>query len=203
MKTFSLKQVSEIVGQKIPTMQTWFDKGWAHVTPAEAPGSPRKLTLFDLYQLEVASLLIKRGLNAEVANGLAFICIYIHESQDEHSKRRWNAYDPSKPYPENRLAFFMANPSAQEPIDLSPVVEDLGPGFVSRDLSKPYYLYCEIELTEAIDFSSRSPIVLQRGHTPIVCQKGDHVDLEGCGIYINLTSALVYLDQKIVHCVGE
>src|ERR1039457_2631847 len=102
---FTIRQVAEIHGEKIPTLQSWADKGWARITSAPGPGQARELNLMDVYALSIAVALTRIGVSPQTANHAAWRAMYqpggenreVHERAKERMLRErgysdWTTY---------------------------------------------------------------------------------------------------------------
>lgn len=200
-RTFSIRGVAEIHGEKPGLLQSWADKNWARITPAPGPGQARELTIVDVYSLSIAVAFTKIGVNAQLANQIAFSAIHYGETFHRATERTWRELrtTPDK--------YFKANPTAKGP-EVTVTIADVDPAFRWRELADPYHLFAK-----AARLNTELPVVVPYDTPP-------HVDLirirnwakknpdglvteltagalSDLGFFINLTELLYYVDHAL------
>lgn len=136
---FTIRQVAEIHGERIPTLQSWADKGWARITPAPGPGQARELSIVDAYGLSIAIAFNTIGVEPRVANQIAFSAIHYGDTFRRATERTWRELgttckkylrdDPTRQLPEIIITF-----------------ADLDPAFHNRETVDPYHLFAKAGL---------------------------------------------------------
>jgi len=206
-RTFLIREVAEIHDEKPGLLQSWADKNWARITPAPGPGQARELTIVDVYSLSIAVAFAKIGVNAQVANQIAFGAIHYGETFRRATDRIWRELRTT---PEK---YFKANPTAKGP-EVVVTIADVDPAFRWRELADPYHLFAK-----AATLNTELPLVAPYVTPP-------HVDLirirnwakknpdglaaelaagalSDLGFFINLTELLYYVDHALTASVGS
>jgi len=200
-RKFLIREVAEIHDEKPGLLQSWADKNWARITPAPGPGQARELTIVDVYSLSIAVAFTKIGVNAQVANQIAFSAVHYGETLHRATGRTWRELRST---PEK---YFKANPTAKGP-EVTVTIADVDPAFRWRELSDPYHLFAK-----AARLNTEAPLVVPFDTPP-------HVDLirirnwarknpdglvteltagalSDLGFFMNLTELLYYVDRAL------
>lgn len=202
---FTIRQVAEIHGEKIPTLQSWADKGWARITPAPGPGQARELTVVDVYYLSIAIAFERIGVAPQTANQIAFAAIFHGHTYKRASERTWSELG------ETQEQYFSGSPERQTRPgpEVRITIADLDPAFRWRETVDPYHLFAR---AGALNCNPNGAVVLEAleptvNMIRIRARAKEDPDglavelaagaLSDIGHYINLTELLFYVDDAL------